>query len=170
VNLPEPIQSIYESRFFLALFSIFLTQVYNYVFKPSVDRLIANFVPFNKKRALLSLKEDYLAVYEYKQGTRDITLESANSVAEMVTWLFVFLLSTGFVIAEGMRLNGKELTVQDMFVLLSTTLASINCLVVFVRNKRSLDARCYIFSNFEHFKKKFAEIGITLSEQENNSE
>ena len=90
----------------------------------------------------------------------------------MVTWLFCLsYLVQGFVIPEGMETQWKRTyCFKDMFVLLSTTLASINCLVVFVRNKRSLDARCYIFSNFEHFKKKFAEIGITLSEQENNSE
>ena len=164
MNLPEPIQSIYESRFFLVLFSIFATQVYNYIFKPPVDKLVANFVPFTQRRLLLGQKQDYLAVCEYKQGTRNVSLDSARIVSQMVTSFFGFWLGTALVIAEGTRLNGKVLTIREMLFLLAITLFAVNCMAAFIRNKRSLDARCHIFSNFEHFEKKFTEVDITLNE------
>jgi hypothetical protein len=173
--LPEPVQAVVDSRFFVAAVVFVLTQLYNYIAKPYIDKAVSNFVPFIKKRYLLSLKDDYLAVCEYKLGLRDSSLESATLVMESINNLTLSLLTALVLMVfsgVGYYLEYSDISefkktafVADGFkmtVFFVVSIPSASLFTAFLRKSVLLSSRAYIYRNFDELQKKFDELGISL--------
>jgi hypothetical protein len=164
VTLPEPVQAVVDSRYFVAAVVFVLTQLYNYIAKPYIDKAASNFVPFVKKRFLMSLKDDYLTVCEYKLGIRDSSLENTRLILSTISNLIIVFLSLliAGVVASPLVTYSDNKFKEIGFIISALSLSALQ-FTSLLRERASLTARIYIYRNFDELQKKFDELGISLN-------